>query len=255
MARAPAVQKQKATALATTAFSEELDALKARLAAPTGDKIKIENKQFKLPGGAIADELDVVILDFVYYNAYYESAYTKGVVESPVCFSLSPDPKNASPMPSSPDAQDSSCDSCAQNQFGSKGKGKACQNRLRIAVLPGDVDTTDADTPIAILDIPPTSIKGFQGYVSNVARVMQRPPYGVRTHVSCDENETYAKVVFGAEKPIPFDMDNEDEVAFVNMLRARREEARERLMVAPEAAPANDAPKKTALKAPARRRA
>ena len=44
MARAPAVQKQQATALATTAFTEDLEALKSRLAAPSGDKIKIDTR-------------------------------------------------------------------------------------------------------------------------------------------------------------------------------------------------------------------
>jgi hypothetical protein len=255
MARTPAV-KQKSTALATTSFSEEMEELKARLAAPSGDKIKIENKQFILPSGAKANELDLVIVDFVYYNAYYENAYTKGVTESAVCFSLSAEPKGAAPSAKSPDPQCDGCDGCPQNQFGSKGKAKACQNRLRIAVLPGDMETTDENTPMAILDIPPTSVKGFQNYVASVARSIQRPPYGVISHVTCDKNETYAKVLFGQQPPQPFDMEDPDAVAFVEMLRARRQEARERLLVEPDPVAANDTPvKKTALKAPAKRRA
>ena len=80
MAKAPAVTKQQAVALATTAFSDDLAALKSQLAAPSGDKIKIENKQFKLPSGATADELDVIIVDFVYNNMFYETGYQKGVI-------------------------------------------------------------------------------------------------------------------------------------------------------------------------------
>ena len=252
MAKAPAVTKQQAVALATTAFSDDLAALKSQLAAPSGDKIKIENKQFKLPSGATADELDVIIVDFVYNNMFYETGYQKGVISSPVCFSLNADPKGAIPSPNSTDVQGTGCDTCEQNQFGTKGAGKACQNRMLIAVLPADADET---TPFAILDIPPTSIKGFNNYVTSVAGALQRPPYGVITNVSCDENETYAKVVFS--DPQLLDLENEEDVARIHMVKARRAEARTRLMTEPNITAANDAPapKKTALKAPVKRRA
>lgn len=252
MAKAPVVPKQQATALATTAFTEDLESLKSRLAAPSGDKIKIENKIFKLPSGATATKLDVVIVDFVYYNAYYETGYTKGVISAPVCASLSIEPKGMVPLNGCSDVQSVGCDGCQNNQFGSKGAGKACQNRVLVAVLPADADET---TPLAILDLPPTSIQPFQKYVASVAGALQRPPYGVITHVECDPNETYAKVVFS--DPQPFDMENNDDVAAVNLIRSRRQEARQRLLTPPDLTAANDATpaKKTSLKAPVRRRA
>ena len=252
MAKAPVVTKQQAVAIATTAFSDDLEALKSRLAAPSGDKIKIENKQFKLPSGATADELDVVIVDHVFYNAFYETGYQKGVISSPICAALNLEPKGMSPLAASTEPQNTSCDSCPQNQFGSKGAGKACQNRVLIAVLPTDANET---TPFAILDLPPTSIAPFQKYVASVAGALMRPPYGVISHVECDQNETYAKVVFS--DPRPFDMDDEEHVAFVNMIRSRRDEAKARLLTPPDLTAANDAApaKKSALKAPVRRRA
>lgn len=251
MANTPAV-KQQSTALSTTVFADDLETLKSRLAAPSGDKIKIENKQFKLPSGATANELDVVIVDFVYYNAYYETGYTKGVISAPVCAALAIEPKGMIPLAGCSDVQSAGCDSCQNNQFGSKGAGKACQNRLLVAVLPADADET---TELALLDLPPTSIAGFQKYVASVAGALQRPPYGVITHVECDRNETYAKVLFS--DPQPFDMENEDDVARVNMIRGRRQQARQRLLTPPDLTAANDAApaKKTALKSPVRRRA
>lgn len=255
MAKAPTVTKQQATALATTAFTEDLEALKSRLAAPSGDKIKIENKQFKLPSGATATELDVVIVDFVFWNAYYETGYQKGVVSAPVCTAISVEPKGMMPAAQSSDVQCANgCDTCPQNVFGSKGAGKACQNRILIAVLPADADAT---TPLALLDLPPTSIQPFQKYVASVASALQRPPYGVITHVECDQNETYAKLIFS--DPQPFDLKNDEDVAQVNMIRSRRQEARDRLLTLPDLTPSNDASaapaKKSALKAPVRRRA
>ena len=253
MAKAPAVTKQQATALATTSFSDDLADLKSRLAAPGGDKIKVENKQFELPSGATAEELDIVIVDFIHFNAYYETSYTKGVISAPGCAALGIEPKGMVPLPASTAIQNPGCDGCAQNKFGTKGAGKACQNRILVAVLPADADET---TPLALLDLPPTSIQQFQKYVASVAGTLQRPPYGVITHVECDQNETYAKLIFS--DPQPFDMDNADDVAQVNLIRSRRNEARERLLTPPDLTASNDAvtpAKKSALKAPVRRRA
>lgn len=254
MAKTPAVSKQQAVAVATTAFSEDLAALKSRLAAPTGDKIKVENKQFKLPDGSVADELDIVILDFVFYNAFYESAYQKGIIAAPTCAALSPNSKEMVPLEGCQDIQSADCAGCPQNQFGSKGNGKACQNRILIAAISAD---DPANSPIAILDLPPTSIGPFQKYAASVASQLQRPPYGVITHVECDQNETYAKIIFS--DPQLFDLENEEDIAKLNAIKARRQEARDRLLTPPDLTAANDAApapaKKTALKAPARRRA
>lgn len=253
MAKAPAVTKQQATPLATTSFSDDLADLKSRLAAPGGDKIKVENKQFELPSGATAEELDIVIVDFIHFNAYYETSYTKGVISASSCAALGIEPKGMVPLPASTAIQNPGCDGCAQNKFGSKGAGKACKNRILVAVLPADADET---TPLALLDLPPTSIQQFQKYVASVACTLQRPPYGVITHVECDQNETYTKLIFS--DPQPFDMDNADDVAQVSLIRSRRNEARERLLTPPDLTASNDAvtpAKKSALKAPVRRRA
>ena len=65
-------------------MAAEVVALSERLMAPTGDKIKVENKSFKLPNGDISDTLHCIIVDFVYYNTYYEAAYEDVVHTSPV---------------------------------------------------------------------------------------------------------------------------------------------------------------------------
>lgn len=256
-----AVAKQKATAIATTSFADDMETLKNQLNAPSGDKIKVENKTFKLPSGASAEELDVVIVDFVHSNSFYESAYQEGVIVPPTCFSISPEPQGMVPSPNAPDAQSQvGCAGCANNQFGSAGKGKACQNRILVAVLPADIENTTAETPLAIIDLSPTATKPFQQYVASVARAMQRPPYGVISHVSCDPTKKWDAIMFS--DPQPFDMEDEEVQAFVAMIRSRREEARARLLTEPDVAAlqaANDAraaaPGRSKLKAPVKRRA
>ena len=245
----------KSNALVQFNEQEELDALRQRLAAPSGDKIKISNKQFKLPGGDTLDFLDIVVVDFVYFNTYYEGAYDSNNIVPPNCFALHPEPKSMVPSANSPDVQDAQCAGCWANEFGSSGKGKACQNRVLIAVLPTDANE---ETPFSILDISPTAVKGFSSYVGGVASAHKRLPYGVITHVECNPALKHDVAMFS--DPQPFDMDDAEQVAFVTMVRGRREEARERLLTEPDVSSfkaANESKKPAAkgLKAPVKRRA
>ena len=251
MARTPAVKKTTSTAVATTSQAEAVAALRARLMAPTGDKIKISNKQFKLPSGDVLDFLDIVIVDFVYFNAYYESAFDPNNIVPPNCFSLSPEPKGATPSPNSPEVQHEGCTGCWANEFGSNGKGKACQNRVLIAVLPTDAKE---DTPFAILDISPTAIKGFSSYLTSVAR-MGKMPYEVVTHVECNPATKHDVAIFDLSEEL-------EDVGFLGMVESRLGEARDRLLTEPDVSAfkaTNDAktPAKGGrnLKAPVKRRA
>jgi hypothetical protein len=84
------------------------------------------------------------------------------------------------------------------NEFGSKGKGKACNNGRLLAVLPPDA--TD-ETPIWLLQPSATALKGFDAYVTSVARTSQMPPISVVTTVSFDEDSEYSKMVFSNPQP------------------------------------------------------
>ena len=242
MAAKPA-SKKTGTALMT--MSSELEDLRARLTAPTGNRIKLDNKQFKLPNGDTLDALDAVILDFVYMNKFYEGSYDSANIVPPNCFAINPLPNELTPSPNSPDIQSQTgCAGCAMNQFGTAGKGKACQNRILVAILPADAT---AETAISILDVSPTGIKPFSAYVSAVARSLQRPPYGVITRIECNPAVKWDVLQFSDPQLI----DQED---FIEMIIARRQEARELLMVEPDVTAiraANEArPKGKSLMAP-----
>jgi hypothetical protein len=244
---AVAKAKPKGGALVSGSQQEALDKLRARLLAPTGDKIKISNKQFKLPSGDTLDFLDVVVIDFIFYNVYYEGAFDANNIMPPNCFSLSQESKTAVPSANAPDSQNPDCASCWANQFASAGKGKACQNRCLLAVLPSDANE---DTPFSILDISPTAVKGFSSYMSGVARG-GKMPYEVVTHVECNPAVKHDVAVFSDPQIIEDD-------AFLGMVESRLGEAAERLATEPDVSAfkaANDAPKKGSLKAPVKRRA
>lgn len=220
-----AVAVKKPASGAIVSIQEQLKAQAAaaasKIAPAGGNKIRYSKGKFVLPDGSEAETLDVVVVDFASVNLYYENGYDKDNIVPPNCFAIHPEPKGMIPSANSPDKQCDDCGSCPQNQFGSAGAGKACKNTRLLAVLPPDAD---ADTPMWLLSVPPTAIKGFDGYVGSVLRTFQMPPVAVVTTVSLDPNEDYFKPLFGDARP-----NDNLEVHF-----ARREEAEELLAVEPD---------------------
>lgn len=216
-----------------------------KIGAPTGNSIRYSKGKFVLPDGTEAETIDVVIVDFVSKNAYYEGSYDKDNIVPPNCFAIHPEPKGMVPSANSPEKQCDDCGSCPMNAFGSSGAGKACKNTRLLAVLPPDAD---ADTPLWTLSVPPTAIKGFDGYVGSVLRTFQMPPVAVVTTVSLDPNEDYFKPLFSDPRP-----NDGLESHF-----ARQDEAKEVLMTEPDVSqfgadkPAKK-PSKPAAKSPARK--
>jgi len=171
-----------------------------RVSPPTGIKIRAtQDKKFVLPDGTTTPgPLELVIVDFATVHNFYETDFEKDNVAPPACFAVGTDPKKMFPAANAPNPQATDCQTCPMNQWGSKGKGKACGNARLLAVLPPDAD---ADTPLWLLQPSATAIKGFDGYVQGVARSFQSMPISVITTVAFDDNETYAKMTFSDPKP------------------------------------------------------
>lgn len=201
------------------------DALKAQAATmgerinpATGIKIRsTQDKKFVLPDGTkTADPIEVVIVDFVTIHEFYENGFDKDNIVPPGCFAVGINPKKMFPSANVPNKQASDCQACPMNQFGSDGNGKACKNGRLLAVLPPDAD---ADTPIWLMQVSPTALKGFDAYVASVARMTQMPPIAMVATVSFNDSVTYAQLEFSNPQP-----NGNLEVMF-----ARQEEARELL--------------------------
>ena len=83
------------------------------------------------------------------------------------------------------------CSTCPQNQWGSasQGRGKACKNIARLAVLPSDCLASPEDVEeaqLALIKVPVTSVKAFVSYVQSIADRFKRPPFGVVSTVSLE---------------------------------------------------------------------
>src|SRR5690606_3597374 len=92
------------------------------------------------------------------------------------------------------------CKNCPNNEWGSAetGRGKACGERRRLAILPAgwyeskrgskdfelniidDAETLDT-TDIVFLKLPVMSVKEYGRYVQKLASEFRRPPYGAIT--------------------------------------------------------------------------
>ena len=199
-----AVAVKKPSGGSIVSIQEQLKAQAASLANRTqptsGNTIKLtKDKKFQLPDGSkVEGPLDLVIVDFVSRNKFYDRPFDQNNPIPPACYAIHAEPKQLAPSDSVPDKQSDDCAGCPLNQFKSAGNGKACKNTRYLAVLPPDADE---DTELWFLEVSPTGLKGFDGYVNSVMRTFQMPPIAVVTEVGMDDGADYQKLTFGNPRP------------------------------------------------------
>jgi hypothetical protein len=171
-----------------------------------------------VPGNAMA----VVILDHVMENVYYTSEFDPDNPSSPDCFAFGRDEATMEPHKVAKEAgtaQEGPCKGCPQNEWGSadKGRGKACRNVRRLGLISAGqlgptgklklIDETDyyaKDGELAFFKVPVTSVKGFAGFVKQVASALKRPPHGIVTKLSVQPDpKSQFKVVFEPIMELP----------------------------------------------------
>lgn len=183
------------------------------------------------------NEMAVVILDYVFENVFYETDFDPDSIQPPTCFAFGRDEKAMVPhviVTDAGQAQHPACSSCPMNEWGSagKGRGKACRNTRRLAMVSagninrqGDFEIIDDEdhflkSQIGFMKLPVTSVKGFAAYVKQIAGVLKRPPFGVITRVSVvPDPKTQLKVVFEGLDPVPDHL--------LEAIMARRNEVKE----------------------------
>jgi len=182
-------------------FATEVAQIQSRIAAPSGNRIKpTAKKTFRMPDGTEnAGPLEAIIVDFVILNAFYEGAYDPDDILPPVCFAFGTDRGTISPhdkLPGEPVCE--SCAACPNNQFGSSGKGKACNNGYLLALLTPDADAT---TNFMTIKVSPTGLKHFDAYLRSIMQAVGAPPRAVVTEISLDPESEYASLRFGNPRP------------------------------------------------------
>ena len=125
------------------------------------------------------------------------------------------------PHEKAPDSQSDNCGGCPHAEFGSanQGKGKACTNRRRIAMIPAGTFDKDGDfeavedlshfenAEAAYLSLPPTSLKNFGKFVKQMASTLKRPPFAVFTKVKIvPDPKSQFKIVFELIQAAPTEL-------------------------------------------------
>jgi hypothetical protein len=143
-----------------------------------------------------ATSIDVVVVKVNKGTSkvFYLNGYKEGEQAKPDCFSNNGDKPDAG----SKDPQSKSCQICPHNQWGSKigengGKGKACQDSVRIAISPPD----QVNDPM-LLRVPPASIKAL-GELGTACAKRGVPYNAVVTKISFDLASATPKLLF---KPV-----------------------------------------------------
>ena len=222
-----ATPASKTTALQDmrAALRAQLEAQRGSIAPPSGRRIGTNGKVFALPSGLNnPGPLGVVILDFRITHAYYPGMYDANDIKPPVCWSIG-STLDSMPDDSVKDPNAASCSECMFNQFKSapNGKGKACKEGRRLAVVPLDATL---DTDVWTLDVSPMGIKSFEGYAtrlnSNDMTLIE-----VCTQVAFNPKQAYPSLVFGN----PVTLDNE-QLATMFVLQSRASEVLDKAFAA-----------------------
>lgn len=195
----------------------------------------------QMPGNMVA----VIVVDSVRENSFYgNQPFNETAPQPPICYSFSrdndPDVGPHISMAQHLDyfqPQANTCQGCRWNEWGSavRGRGKACQNRRRLSLVPAgyylprknsrDFDLhlfqdsaqiANADT--VFLRLPVTSVNEWAKYVQQLAASVQRPPAGVVTKIELvPDAKTQFRLTFEAIEQVP------DHMAAMIMARCDRE--------------------------------
>lgn len=253
-----AVKKPATNALAS--YDEQIALLAQEAAsqeANTGGGASITVKAGKLTmsGEEVPNnQLAAIILDAVMLNTYYDQQMDPDDPVPPVCYAFGRDEKVMAPHVDAPDPKSESCEACEMNQWGSadRGRGKACGNTRRLAMIPAGTLDKDGDfTPYDLSDlkaaaivymrVPPTSISIFANYVKQLSTVLKKPSCLLFTKVSTvpDAKSQY-KFKFEALEEVPEEL--------IGMLLDRHQEARSGIEFPYQAVTEVEGPRRPAAK-------
>lgn len=242
-----AVAKIKNTAVMSLQeeMQKELATIDETVGSVTGSTIKIDQTRgefFEMPGiGQAEAPMDVVIVDYISQNMFWDAAYDEDNPAPPVCFAIGKNPSELVPSPHCSDKQADSCSVCPNNEFESApvGRGKACKNTRVLAVLPPE---SAPDAIVATLRVSPTGLKGVDTYITSVAKKFNLLPVGVVTELGTQKQGKGFTVTCSNPRPN----------ANMESDWARRTDAKVLLEAEPDMSASEETPRK---RAPVRKKA
>ena|SRR5436190_1039353 len=190
---APAIVPKDGPGTAVMNWQEEL----SKLAVATAEAEKPSGNWISFKGGFMTlndmqmknNEVNCVVVHSIFENQLYQDRYDPNNPATPICYALSEIEDDLRPHKDSPEPQSESCSTCSKNAWGSDpqgGKGKACKNVRRLALVSADDLTVDKlpKAEVAMAKMPVTSVRNWSTYASQLANVLKVPPLAVITNMS-----------------------------------------------------------------------
>jgi hypothetical protein len=185
-----------------TAVVSIQDRIKQRLAkvnqttaAPGSKRISVKGSKFRLPNGTASDgPLNCVIVDYTNSNVWYKDDWVEGTVTPPDCFSIGKIIDELVPHASVEKPVSKTCAECPKNEYGSRGRGKECDNTVLLALLE---EGFTEESEVLTLKVAPKGLKDWGQYV----RTLQQQgvdPVQVVTSISFVPGMSYPQLRFRA---------------------------------------------------------
>lgn len=172
------------------------------LTAPKTHFISTKGKIFTLPDGRPTPHLECIVVDFIRINTLMPP-FNPNIRPTPKCWAYGRNDTQLTPSEHSPQRQAENCATCPQNKYGSAtngGRGKACTNTYRLAIIPPDA-TPESD--ILMLKISPTGLTRWSNYVRLIENGFGAGGFcRVITKLSFDPNKDFPSITFTPVGPV-----------------------------------------------------
>lgn len=183
--------KKESTAVVD--YMKELNALAVSTAEaekPSGNWISFKSGILSINGIAMkGNKAPVVVIHSIFENQLYADKYDPNNLQPPVCFAFAEKDEDLKPHPDAAQPQAASCAECPKNAWGSDpggGKGKACKNVRRLAMISANDLDEISKAEVALAKLPVTSVKNWSSYANQIANVLKIPPLAVITEISTE---------------------------------------------------------------------
>jgi hypothetical protein len=186
-------EAKKPESTAVIDYMAELNALAVATTEaekPSGNWISFKSGILSVNGIAMkGNKAPVVVIHSIFENQLYADKYDPNNLQPPICYAFAEKDEDLKPHPDSSKPQAASCAECPKNVWGSDpggGKGKACKNVRRLAMISSNDLEEISKAEVALAKLPVTSVKNWSSYANQIANVLKIPPLAVITEISTE---------------------------------------------------------------------
>ena len=189
------------TSTAVMTWKEKMAAVVAQAAsseAPKGGFLSFKGGNISYDDQLIpGNTMDVIVVDFLLENGIFRDKYNANKPASPMCYAIGRDEESLKPHQDCEEPQHTDCETCPNNEWGSDpegGRGKACKNTRRIAMIPADCLKNGVEgirkAGTVMCKLPVMSVKNFSTFINQCTKAMELPPFGVVVRMNTKPHPT-----------------------------------------------------------------